>query len=248
MLGDEAQQLALNSGLRPVNPNVSLAAPLDGAPGVDVSQPAKVFGSPSVEAVYAVQGLWQAARKDVNLVMLLDTSGSMDGRKIDGARDAAIEFVANMGADDYLTVIAFSNRPEVLIHHERVGEAGPRAINALERLDAFGATTLYDAIGDGATIIANTTHPDTTNAMVVLTDGQDTESSRFVFDDELIQMAAQHGTTVFTIAYGGDADERLLERLALGANGNYYLGDEASIGAIYEEMSAAFGGSAGVGR
>jgi hypothetical protein len=36
--------------------------------------------------------------------------------------------------------------------------------------------------------------------------------------------------------------------LAQKANGNFYPGDEASIAAIYDEMSAAFGGSAGVGR
>ncbi|MBE2222411.1 MAG: hypothetical protein IAF02_12760, partial [Anaerolineae bacterium] len=55
-------------------------------------------------------------------------------------------------------------------------------------------------------------------------------------------------TTIFTIAYGGDADEDVLSTLALEGNGNFYRGDEASIEAIYDEMSAAFGGSVGVGR
>jgi hypothetical protein len=36
--------------------------------------------------------------------------------------------------------------------------------------------------------------------------------------------------------------------MARRTNGNFYLGDEASIAGIYEEMSAAFGGSAGIGR
>jgi hypothetical protein len=61
-------------------------------------------------------------------------------------------------------------------------------------------------------------------------------------------MAAANDTTVFTIAYGNDADEDVLSQLAYGANGNFFLGDEASIAAIYEEMSAAFGGSVGIGR
>lgn len=61
-------------------------------------------------------------------------------------------------------------------------------------------------------------------------------------------MAAANDTTVFTIAYGSDADRKLLTTLALEAHGNFYLGDEASIIAIYQEMSAAFGGSVGVGR
>jgi hypothetical protein len=40
----------------------------------------------------------------------------------------------------------------------------------------------------------------------------------------------------------------MLSELAARGNGNFYLGDEASIAAIYEEMSAAFGGTLGVGR
>ncbi len=82
--------------------------------------------------------------------------------------------------------------------------------------------------------------------MVVLTDGQDTFSS--TSQDDAIAVAGQNDTTVFTIAYGDDADENVLSRIAIGANGNFYLGDEASIAEIYQEMSAAFGGSVGVGR
>jgi Ca-activated chloride channel family protein len=84
--------------------------------------------------------------------------------------------------------------------------------------------------------------------MVVLTDGQDTASTRFQFDDRLISTATANDTTVFTIAYGNDADDNILSELASRGNGNFYQGDEASIAAIYEEMSAAFGGSLGIGR
>ena len=84
--------------------------------------------------------------------------------------------------------------------------------------------------------------------MVVLTDGMDTNSSFYSFDQRLIDAAAANDTTVFTIAYGEDADRRILAELADKANGNFYLGNEANIVAIYQEMSAAFGGSAGIGR
>jgi Ca-activated chloride channel family protein len=215
---------------------------------VDVDRPERIFGSASVDTIYAVQDLWQSARKDVNLVMLLDTSGSMSGAKIDSARDAAIRFVGQMGDDDYLTLVAFSDEPVFVLHHARVGDNRTRAIDTLKRLVADGNTALYDAIGDAAATIARTGSTQTTNAMVVLTDGLDTSSIRYGFDQGLIDAAASNNTTVFTIAYGSDADEDLLATLARQANGNFYLGDEASIAAIYEEMSAAFGGSVGVGR
>ena len=81
-----------------------------------------------------------------------------------------------------------------------------------------------------------------------VTDGMDTASEHHSFDDNLMAMATAGDTTVFTIAYGDDADDALLSALAAQGNGNFYRGDEASIAAIYEEMSAAFGGSLGVGR
>jgi Ca-activated chloride channel family protein len=248
LLGEEAQHQALANGLRPVNEDVPLGPPLDEAHSVDLSQPEIVFGPPSVDTIYAVQDLWQAARKDVNLVMLLDTSGSMQGSKINGARAAAIQFVEQMGDDDFITIVAFSTQPDAILIHEQVGLTRGKVIGMIEGLEADGYTALYDAIGDAATVIADTNSPQTSNAMVVLTDGLDTKSSRYRFNQDLIEMAAANDTTVFTIAYGNDADEDLLAELALQAHGNFYLGDEASIAAIYEEMSAAFGGSVGVGR
>lgn len=244
----ESQQMALAYGLRPVNRDITMAAPLDASNGVDINQPEIVFNAPNVETLYAVQELWQSARKDVNLVMLLDTSGSMRGSKIEGMQEAAVQFVEQMGDDDFITIIAFSTEPELLVDHVQLSEARSKIVNAINSLRADGDTTLFDAIGDGATHIASSSSLKTTNAMVVLTDGQDTRSYRYQFDQTLIDLASANDTTIFTIAYGGDADEGTLSSLALSANGNFYLGDEASIATIYEEMSAAFGGSVGVGR
>ena len=248
LLGPEAQQLAVASGLRPVNDSVTVGAPLDAAHGVDLSQPKVVFGSPTVSTVYAVQDLWQAARKDVNLVMILDVSGSMKGSKIANMRQAAIQFVQQMGDDDFITVIAFSSRPNVLIRHQQVGLARAEAIRTIESLKASGNTALYDAIGAGADVIAQTTSSQASNAMVVLSDGMDNNSSQYRFDQRLTETAMANDTTVFTIAYGNDADRDVLDELANRANGNFYLGSEANIAAIYQEISVAFGGSAGIGR
>jgi len=248
LVDEEAQSIAVAHGLRPVNNNVAIGSPLDEAHGVDLNEPQNVFQSPSVDSIYAIQELWQSARKDVNLVMLLDVSGSMAGNKIENMRDAAVQFVNQMGDDDTITIIAFSDELLLLADHQQVGGARSKITSAIADLDSGGDTALYDAIGSGAQIIAATTTPDATNAMVVLTDGQDTFSFTYFFGPELIDLAAGNDTTVFTIAYGDDADADILSSLAYGANGNFFLGDEASIVSIYDEMSAAFGGTVGVGR
>ena len=248
LVGDEAQTTAVTYALRSINPNVAVGPTINETSGVDLSQPEIIFNSPSVDTIYAVQDLWQEARKDVNLVMLLDTSGSMRGNKMENMREAALQFVEQMGDDDYISIIAFSTEPEMLVNHALVGESRSKVANAINSVQARGDTTLFDAIGDGATTLEATGSPDTANALVVLSDGEDTRSYRYSFNQELIDKVVGTGATVFTISYGSGADMSTMQGLATAANGNYYAGDEASIAAIYEEMSAAFGGSVGVGR
>ena len=248
LLDEPAQQMALAAGLRPVNAAVALGAPLDEAHGVDPSQPEIIFEAPSVESVYAIQDLWQSARKPVNLVMLLDTSGSMRGSKIESMREAAMQFVDQMGDEDRISIIEFYSQPEVLVNNALIGEERVRVMNIISALEPGGDTTLFDAIGDGGALVGATASPEASNAMIVLSDGQDTASYRFEFNEQLVDTATQNDTIVFTIAYGNDADNAILSELATSGNGNFYEGDAASIAAIYEEMSAAFGGSLGVGR
>ena len=247
LLDQDAQTLAASHGLRPVNPQVTPSAPLDAAHGVDLAQPQTIFNAPTVDAVYAAQELWQSARKPVNLVMLVDRSGSMRGDKIEGVRGAAAQFVEQMGDQDRLTLIAFSSSPSVLIENKRVGDARQDAINAINGIPASGNTALYDAIALGTQIVADTNSSQRTNVMVVLSDGLDTSSIR-PYSNELIQAATANNTTVFTIAYGGDADQNLMRNMAGLGNGNFYEGTEANIAGIYQDMSAAFGGAAGIGR
>ena len=248
LLAAEAQQLALTNGLRPVNNDVPLGAPLDAVHGVDLEQPAVLFEAPRVETVYAVQELWQAARKDVNLVMVLDVSGSMEGDKLRSAREAAIQFVNQMGEEDYISIVTFSTASRILVAHEKVGEERQRVIEVLQNLEVDGYTAFYDALGDAASILAKTNSAETSNAIVALTDGLDNSSDNYAFDSALIEKVTAHNTTICTIAYGNDAEEHVLAELALQAHGNFYQGNAASIATIYQEMSAAFGGSAGVGR
>lgn len=248
LIGESAQELALASGLRPVNDAVPVGSPLDADHGIDPSQPQNIFEAPSAATVYAIQDLWQSERKPVNLVMLLDSSGSMRGSKIEGMQEAAMQFVEQMGDEDTLSIIEFYSEPDLILHKALIGSERARAIELIANMEPGGDTSLFDAIGDGGAVIETSSSPEASNAMIILTDGQDTSSSRFEFDDRLIDAATDNDTIVFTIAYGDDADEFILEDLAAKGNGSFYQGDEARIAAIYEEMSAAFGGSLGVGR
>ena len=242
LLKEDAQKLAAQDGLRPATGTPTLASPFDAA------EPKIVFGAQSVPTLQALQTSWQSARKPVNLVMVLDVSGSMSGDKIDSMRTAAAQFVGQMGDNDVLTVIEFSDSPLTLVSRKRVADVREDAIAAINGLEVQSGTALYDAIAAGANAIAASTSPQKTNLMIVLTDGLDTNSKRFTLGPALMTLAASNNTSVYTIAYGKDADAKVLSDLAAQSNGSFYQGDEANITQIYEAMSTAFGGSAGIGR
>ena len=248
LLKPDVQKLALKNGLRPVTAGVPISAPLDAAHGVDPTQPKAVFGQPSADTLLAISALWQSARKNINLVMLLDVSGSMRGDKIDSVRTAAAQFVKQMGDNDYLTLMTFSDRIRVLIEHKKVSVIRDDAVRLVNGIQAGGNTSLYDAIGEAANLINKSKSSQTSNVMVLLTDGQDTSSVNYDFNQRLLDTAAANDTTVFTIAYGSDADQKVLNKLASQGRGNFYQGTTANIASIYEEMSAAFGGTVGIGR
>ena len=243
---DDGQTTAVTYGMRPLT-NVDTSA-LTAFAGVDLAQPSTVFAAPTVETVYAVQELWQAARKPVHLALILDTSGSMRGGKMDGMLEAAEQFVQQMGDGDYLTLVNFYTTVDIEARRANVGEERDRLISIIRSMEAGGDTSLYDAIGRSSEILAEDNSAETANALVVLTDGQDTSSYNYSFGSRLFSQASANSTTVFTIAYGRDADDSVLAELATQAQGNFFQGDEASIGEIYDEMSAAFGGSVGIGR
>jgi Ca-activated chloride channel homolog len=248
LLLEETQQQAWENGLRPLD--MAIIEDAAAQPLIDLQQPSVVFESPSVDAVFAVQDLWKSARKAVNLAMVIDTSGSMEGRKLINVKSAASDLISVMGDEDYVTILIYDqlSKVEIPVEHAKVGENRQALINLINNLTAWSGTPLYDSIAVAAESLARTQSASTANAMVVLTDGLDTESFNYRFNETLINLAMANDTTVYTIAYGNDADENLLEELALQANGNFYQADEANIAEIYGEMSILFGGNLGIGR
>ncbi|MEN8242381.1 MAG: VWA domain-containing protein [Chloroflexota bacterium] len=249
LLSEDGQQFASEAGLRTENGSVAEM------PFAQPEQPTIVFESPSTDTIYAIQHLWDSARKAVNLVMVIDTSGSMEGNKLVQVKKAAVDFIENMADSDYISIVVYnqtefsSSHPVItIIEHASLKTTRQSAIDAIRRLDAFGPTPLYDSIGISADIIDKTKSSQTSNALVLLTDGMDTASVMHRFNDQLYTLAMANSTAIYTIAFGNDADEEILSELAIMTNGNFYIGDQSNIGDIYQEMTVIFGGGVGIGR
>ena len=105
-------------------------------------------------------------------------------------------------------------------------------------------TSLYDAVLFGVNTVKQRADPDHINAVVILTDGQDTHSSATaaqVMSTLRAQGQAESAAVrVFTIAYGQDAQEQELERFATASGGKCFPADTGDIAAVYRSISSFF--------
>ena len=144
---------------------------------------------------------FSAERVPVSLGIVLDTSGSMAGDKIDAARDALNRFLYDLlDRDDEIFLYRFSNFP-VLV--EGWSKDRQRLSSALGHVTPNGGTAMYDAVAEALPLAAQGANRK--KALVVISDGNDTASQTSV--RELKQMIRESEVLVYAIGIDGDSTE-----------------------------------------
>lgn len=128
----------------------------------------------------------------VNLVLLLDVSGSIENY-VTFIRKAARSFVETVDKDDRISIVIFSEDVKVLAGFS----TDRRSLSeSLDSFDAGGATAYYDALGF---VISESLRPlkGERTAIVVLTDGDDNRS--FLAFDSLIGGVEESGALIYPL-------------------------------------------------
>jgi Ca-activated chloride channel homolog len=91
------------------------------------------------------QPITQFSREYIPLAVsiLLDTSGSMAGKKLDHARQSLLQFLKRLNPGDEALLMTIQTKPKVIRDYTRDLDSIRRP---LKQLDGFGSTALYDAI------------------------------------------------------------------------------------------------------
>ncbi len=248
LLAPQQQEKALQYGFRPANLNVAMGAPLDSAHGVDASQPSTLLQTPPANVVSAILSSWNEQRRKVDVMLILDRSGSMNDSiggtsKIAAARQGLAEFINLLGDSDGLGLTAFSDSADVLTPVTQLGPKRQNTLTIINGINAAGQTRLFDTIGEQVSALKALPSKHI-KAVVVLTDGMDNISQRSI--NELVSQLtpsgenAGEGIKVFTIAYGGDADVSGLTKIANATGGQEYAGTPQNIQQVYFQISEFF--------
>jgi Ca-activated chloride channel family protein len=248
LLTTDQQKKALQYGFRPADLNVPVTAPVDTAHGVDPKQPGTVLQLPNADVIKTIQSNWDTQRRRVDVMLILDNSGSMDDpiggtTKIAGAKDGLKEFVNLLNDDDRLGLTVFNTQSNVVSQIDTLGPKRQNMLDIINGVVAGGQTRLFDTIAEQQKALQNTPSKNI-KALVVLTDGQDT-ASKMKLDDLVSQVSltgenAGSGVKIFTIAYGDDADVNGLTKVANVAGGKEYAGNPQNIQSVYNQISQFF--------
>src|SRR5262249_9711602 len=105
------QEAAMTYGFRPGAVDVPLASPLDEAHGIDPKEPKTTLEVPPVPVIDAILNLWQQKKKSASVVLVMDTSGSMnDDGKIQSAREGAKQLVDLLSGGGHLSLLPFNSQ------------------------------------------------------------------------------------------------------------------------------------------
>ncbi len=232
-------------GFRPGNPDKAAAGLVSPARGADPRQPERELKLPEPKVVDRILQTWRRDRKPANVMLVLDNSGSMnDEHKLDRAKEGLEAFFKQVAPQDEIGLTTFSSGVVPRVTPAPYRDNKPRLQSALKEVFPEDDTAVYDATYESVDAVARTADDDHINAVVVLTDGDDTNSGRSV-QDVVARLrkegrAESNGVRVFTIAYGSEPNADVLQRFADASGGKAFVGNTDDIEQVYRSISSFF--------
>ncbi len=247
LAGAEAQSVLLTAGYRPADLNIDLGSgdsPFASTDAVNWREPQTTLQMPSPAVIEVVQNFWYYTKRPTNVYLVVDTSGSMEeGNKLVRTKEALHAFVEQIrGERDQIGLLEFASGAKNFTPIRPLAEnVRSDLLGQIDQMEAIGGTALIDGVYEAADDLLSQGDSDAINALVVMTDGQENESVHSLDDlNALLERHPDQRLVIFTIAFGSDADEALLQEIANIGNGQFRRASETDIEELYRILSTYF--------
>ena len=177
--------------------------------------------------------------KDVffNIVLAIDSSGSMQGNRIAMSKEAAKEVVKHLKDNDVLSVVSFGSSAKRVLYRTYIGETTFEDISdTIDSIYASGGTNYVAGLDECLSAIndcgflritspseADKQHPQTKDIVVFLSDGEAQNT-----DSEIERVLNKFSNTkIITVGLGYGVSESTLKKVASKTGGDYFFANSA---------------------
>lgn len=180
---------------------------------------------------------WQ--REPLNLVAVIDKSGSMSGEPLDLVRHSLRQIVGQLRDGDQLTIVLYGDRSHVHLEQTEVSRNRERILAAIGAIESEGSTNMEEGLEVGYQSAFATAPAFRGNTRVMLfTDEQPnvgaTDADSFM---GMAQEASRRGIGLTTIGVGVQFDAGLATQISSVRGGNlYFMSSEADVRTVFERQ------------
>lgn len=172
------------------------------------------------------------------VTLVLDRSGSMT-QAMPFLKRAAFSFLDGMGEDTFCRLSSFADDVRT---HTGFSNSAPFLRRRVAELEPFGATRLFDALGDA--VAALDSYPDASRRVVVaFTDGVDQTADRSArlstrTARDVALAARQAGVPLYLVGLGSEVNRSMLERMAQATGGSaLFTTDPRELASVFDRLS-----------
>lgn len=177
-------------------------------------------------------------RAPMAVSLVVDTSGSMAGAKIQNARMAAASLLESLRDGDLVSVYAFNNGVTQIAPATMLN-AGNRSglMQRVQGLYAAGGTNLHGGLSRGVSMMAAAPPTHSVRRIFLISDGRaNVGPSDAASLGQLAASATEWGTQITAIGVGYDYDQSTLSAIAVRSSGRlYHLAQPQQMAAILEQ-------------
>ncbi len=167
-------------------------------------------------------------RPGVNLAIVLDRSGSMQGEKLEQARNAAIDAVRLLNDEDILSIVTYDSTVNVLVPATKLSDR-ESVISAIKGIEASGDTALFAGVSKGAAEVRKFLDKERVNRVILLSDGLANVGPSSPGElSQLGKSLLKEGISVSTLGLGLGYNEDLMLQLASTSGGNHLFIEKAT--------------------
>ncbi|XP_052186557.1 E3 ubiquitin-protein ligase WAV3-like isoform X2 [Diospyros lotus] len=196
----------------------------------------------------------QSSRAPVDLVTVLDASGSMSGTKLALLKRAMGFVIQHLGPSDRLSVIAFSSIARRLFPLRRMTDTGRlEALQAVNSLISNGGTNIAEGLKKGVRVMTDRKWKNPVGSIILLSDGQDTYNVSSIGQDrsqsnypsllpDSINRSDGTGlqVPVHAFGFGADHDSALMHSISERSGGTFSFIEAESV--IQDAFAQCIGG------